>query len=234
MLSQLPLEFDFLEQATFTSYFEGHNKQLIYDLKKFIITDNLNELFIYLWGKVSSGKTHLLQAVCNYAVENNIRAIYIPLKNILSINMEYDFFADLEHIQLLCLDDIHLISNNLKLEERVFHLFNNLRAKNHKFIVSANIMPRKLAFTLLDLKSRMSWGGAYFIKDLTEAEKITALIMKASQIGLELKQSVAKFLLNRIDRSPGKLFATLKILDHASLAAKRKLTVPFVKEVLGL
>ena len=59
-------------------------------------------------------------------------------------------------------------------------------------------------------------------------------MMRAEQIGLQLSEAVAMFLLARIARSTGQLFTILERLDNASLAAKRKLTVPFVKQVLGL
>jgi len=51
---------------------------------------------------------------------------------------------------------------------------------------------------------------------------------------LQISKPVANFLLSRMSRSTGQLFAILERLDSASLAAKRKLTIPFVKEVLDL
>ncbi len=234
MLVQLPLEFKLLDNATFNGFFPGSNQQLLFALKNFLEPQNVQEFF-YLWGKHEVGKTHLLQACCNNALENNIQAIYLSLKNILSnFSSSDNFFNGLENISLLCLDDVHLIGSNYVLEENLFYLFNNIRAKKHKLIIAATLPPNGLKLQLPDLKSRMTWGVTYHLHELTEQEKIAALMMRAEQIGLQISKPVANFLLSRMSRSTGQLFAILERLDSASLAAKRKLTIPFVKEVLDL
>lgn len=236
MLVQLPLEFKLLDNATFAGFFVGCNQQLLFALQNFLDPNNTQEFF-YLWGKNEVGKTHLLQACCNNFLENNIQAIYLSLKNLLDFDASgnyEDFFDGLDNMSLLCLDDVQLIATNYALEEKLFYLFNNIRAKKNKLIVAAQMSPNSLNLRLPDLKSRLSWGVTYHLHELTEQQKIAALIMRSDQIGLEINEAVAKFLLSRIPRSTGQLFAILERLDSASLAAKRKLTVPFVKEVLGL
>jgi DnaA family protein len=239
MLNQLPLEFKLLDSATFSGFFAGKNQPLLFALQDFLNPNNTQEFF-YLWGKTQVGKTHLLQACCNNAVGVNIQAMYLSLNNILDIasyNSQHNidnFFDGLDNIPLLCLDDVQLIIANHYLEEKLFYLFNNIRAKKNKLIIAANLPPANLELSLLDLKSRLSWGITYHLQELNEQEKIAALMMRAEQIGLQLSEAVAMFLLARIARSTGQLFAILERLDNASLAAKRKLTVPFVKQVLGL
>ena len=229
MFSQLPLEFNLLDNTTFSNFFfSPNNQQLCFVLNNFVDRSN-NQEFFYLWGGKEVGKTHLLQACCGAALEKNIRAIYVSLSNKLDI----DFFDGLENVSLLCLDDLHLVKDN-KLEEKLFYLFNNIRANQHKLIVAASCAPNDLQLQLPDLKSRMTWGITYYLQGLTEQEKITALMRRAEQIGLQLNESVANFLLTRVSRSTGKLFGVLENLDNASLAAKRKLTIPFIKGVLGL
>jgi DnaA family protein len=236
MIAQLPLEFNLLDNTTFSNFFfSTNNQQLLFALKNFVDLDNSQEGFFYLWGGKEVGKTHLLQACCSSALEKNIPAIYISLSNLLvnTNKINIDFFDGLENLSLLCLDDLHLVENS-RFEEKLFYLFNNIRAKQHKLIVAARCVPNSLKLQLPDLKSRMAWGITYCLQGLTEQEKITALIMRAEQIGLQLSEPVANFLLSRVSRSTGQLFSILENLDNASLAAKRKLTIPFIKEVLGL
>ena len=236
MITQLPLKFNLLDNSTFSNFFLSPvNQQLLYALKNFVDLNNNQEMFFYLWGGKEVGKTHLLQACCSMALEKNIPAIYVSLSNLLinTNKINIDFFDGLENLSLLCLDDLHLIENS-KFEEKLFYLFNNLRAKQHKLIVAADCAPNGLKLQLPDLKSRMTWGVTYCLQGLTEQEKITALMMRAEQIGLQLIEPVANFLLARVSRSTGQLFDILENLDNASLAAKRKLTIPFIKEVLGL
>lgn len=236
MVAQLPLEFNLLDSATFSNFFFSQDNKLLANILKNFVEDSNQEKFFYLWGHKESGKTHLLQACCSLALEKNISAIYISLDNLL-INQDKlhsNFFDGLENLSLLCIDDLQLIINNHQLEESLFYLFNNILANQHKLIVSANCVPSNLEIHLPDLKSRMTWGITYYLHGLTEKEKITALIMRAEQIGLQLNETVANFLLARLSRNTGELFDTLELLDTASLAAKRKLTIPFVKKVLKL
>lgn len=230
MLEQLPLEFKLLDNVNFSNFFFSEsNQQLYFALKNFLMLDNNSELFFYLCGNKQAGKTHLLQACCSKLSEKNIQAMYISINNLLNIN----YLDGLESLSLICLDDIHHI-NNILLEEKIFYLFNSLRAKKHKLIVAADCTPSNLSLKLPDLKSRMSWGITYYVHGLTDQEKILALMMRAEQVGLELNEAVANYLLTRVSRSTEKLFKILETLDHASLAAKRRLTIPFVKEVLKI
>lgn len=230
MPEQLPLEFKLLDNVNFANFFFSEsNQQLYFALKNFLILGNNAELFFYLFGNKQAGKTHLLQACCSKLLEENIQAMYINVSNLLDIN----YLDGLESLSLLCVDNINNI-NNILLEEKIFYLFNSLRAKKHKLIVAADCAPSNLSLKLPDLKSRMSWGITYCLHGLTDQEKILALIRRAEQVGLELNEAVANYLLARVARSTEELFKILEKLDHASLAAKRRLTIPFVKEVLGL
>lgn len=252
MLNQLPLSFKLLDNATFSSFFtSSNNQQVLFGLQQFLrlnknnddLNNNVNisikENFLYLWGKSGVGKTHLLQAMCNYALENNIQAMYVSLEQIANLKFstndnQYDYLSGLETVELLCLDDLQFIIKHVELQEKVFYLFNKIRTLGNKLIISANISPLYIPLNLLDLKSRMSWGVTYLLSELSDFDKISALMMRAKQIGLDLRLEVAKFLLARIPRSTKDLFATLEELDSATLAAKRKLTVPFVKDFLGV
>lgn len=230
MFEQLPLEFRLLDNVNFANFFfSGANQQLYFALKNFLIIDNNSELFFYLFGNKQAGKTHLLQACCSKLLENNIQAMYMNINDLLDIN----YLNGLENLSLLCLDNINNI-NNILLEEKIFYLFNSLRSKQHKLIVAADCAPSNLSLKLPDLKSRMSWGITYCLHGLTDQEKILALIMRAEQIGLHLNEVVANYLFARVSRNTEELFKILEKLDRASLAAKRKLTIPFVKEVLQL
>jgi DnaA family protein len=85
---------------------------------------------------------------------------------------------------------------------------------------------------LPDLKTRLNWGLTLKIKALSDNDKISALIFKADRLGFEIAPQTGRFLVSHYDRDPQSLWALLEKLNLASLAAKRKLTVPFLKEIL--
>jgi DnaA family protein len=87
---------------------------------------------------------------------------------------------------------------------------------------------------LPDLKSRLTSGATYQVHRLSDEQKINALQLRASKRGLQLTKTVGQFLLTRCSRDMPLLFSTLQKLDKASLAEKRRLTIPFVKKVLAL
>lgn len=101
-----------------------------------------------------------------------------------------------------------------------------------RLLVSAETSPLHIQLQLADLKSRLSSGVTYQLHLMNDEEKIEALKLRAHCRGLELNQAVAQFLLNHCPRNMRQLFETLEKLDHASLAEQRRLTIPFVKQIL--
>ena len=83
------------------------------------------------------------------------------------------------------------------------------------------------------LASRLAWGGAIATAELDDADKHALLIERAAQRGMEMPDATARWLLRHGERDVPALMAALDTLDHASLAAHRRLTIPFVKQTLG-
>jgi DnaA family protein len=74
----------------------------------------------------------------------------------------------------------------------------------------------------------------YKLHALSDDEKLNCLMMRAKRRGIGLSEEVGKYILTHCPRHMGTLFTVLDALDKASLAAKRRLTIPFVKEVLEI
>lgn len=227
---QLALGFRLRDDATFASFLPGNNQQVL--RAALDIVKGIGDNFIYIWGAEGAGRSHLLQAICHAAPEANHSAFYVPLSN--PDQLAAELFEGLENINLVCLDDIERIAGNSFWEEQLFHLFNRIRANNNRLIVTANTTPNNLAIKLPDLKSRLSWGTVYQMQILDDDQKLAALQLRAQSRGLDLDPAVGKFLLRRCPRNMLQLFTTLENLDQESLAKQRRLTIPFVKDVLGV
>jgi DnaA family protein len=80
----------------------------------------------------------------------------------------------------------------------------------------------------------MANGITLQIHPLNDEQKIAALKMRADLLGIEISDNVAGFLLHNFSRDTNYLFGLLHKLDRAALAAKRKITIPFIKEIIGL
>jgi len=213
------------DTATFDNFYvTDKNQQLLTCL-----SDTKHPL-IYLWGRVGSGRTHLLQACCQRASSKRIPSMYLPLDDVGQLTP--DVLYGIENIPLLCLDNIDGLSGHCKWQEALFHAY-NIAIDNHtKLIVSSHCAPHELAFTLADLQSRLASGVTFQLHALQDDEKVLALQLRAQQKGFEFSADAANYLMNHYSRDTRSLFGLLDDLDKASLIAKRRITIPFLKSVL--
>lgn len=193
---------------------------------------------ILLWGDSGVGLTHLLQSTARLAIELGRSARYFSLKSLISAETEeaqpQRFLAGMDAQQVVCLDDVHLCSASAVWEEALFHLFNRLQQRGHALVVSSHEAPANLSSLLPDLRSRLLSGLVLRVSDLHESGKETLLRRRAKELGIELGEDVSRFLLSRLQRDNASLLGTLDRLDALSLQQQRRLTLPFVKQALGL
>lgn len=221
---QLPLNLKLHDETIFDNFIVGQHALLIQTLKNFVVKKS--ESFIYCYGESGVGKTHLLQACCH--ARDDI--FYISLSDYKELSPTV--FDSLEFQPCVCIDDVDAIAGNLLWEEALFYFYNRARDHSVFLLMSAKIVPKQLTCVLSDLQSRLSSALILEIKDLTDQEKIQALKMRAASRGLFLSEEVTHYLIHHYSRNMRDLFCVLEKLDHASLIAKRRLTIPFVKSVL--
>ena len=190
----------------------------------------LNHPFLYLWGTSGSGKTFLLQAICQEISKQGHTVAYLPLKllrewdpAILDGMAEYDWLA---------IDDIEQIAGHQAWEEALFHLYNRMQAGQHRILFTSQLSLKILPLKLADLKSRLTCSLIFQVHELKDEDKVTTLQTRAKKCGLDLPTNVGHYILNHYARNMHDLFTLLDHLDHASLVAQRKLTIPFIKDVL--
>ena len=222
---QLPLGIGLKDAATFDNFYSAGNELVLEALQQG--TDKM----LYIWGPSGCGKSHLLQALCHATAANGQSPVYLPLQELLTLAPE--LLEGLEQQALIAIDDVHAIAGMPQWEEALFHLYNRVRDCGHRLVVSATVAPAGLTLTLPDLTSRLGWGPVFQLATLSDRDKRAALQMRARRRGLELGNEVAEYLLRRCPRDMDSLFSLLNQLDRASLVAQRRLTIPFVRELLG-
>ncbi len=231
MNEQLTLALNLPPDAVFANFYPGaENQQLIMTLQE--VARGRGEQFIYLWSNAGAGRTHLLQACCHVADYLKLAPIYLSLAEL--DHLDPSLLDGLEALHLVCIDDVQGIAGRPAWEEAFFHFFNRMREAGKRLIVAGQVSPSQLGMALPDLVSRLSWGVTFHLKTLSDEGKLQALLLRAKGRGLYVPDKVAQYLIKHWPRDMRSLFEALDKLDHASLVAKRKLTVPFVKEVLAL
>ncbi|WP_110687540.1 DnaA regulatory inactivator Hda [Salinicola aestuarinus] len=227
--SQLPLGVGLRDDATLANFYTGANPSLIANLENQLGPDG--EPFLYLWGGEGVGCSHLLQAACHRADAAGKRALYLPLEML--GHFPPAMLEEPERLDLLAIDDLQLVVGRKRWEEALFHGFNRLRDSGKRLLIAADRSPRQLDVKLPDLASRLTWGMVFHVHPLDDAQRLGALQLRAKVRGMQLPDEVARYILHRGPRQFDQLSEVLGTLDRESLSAKRKLTIPFVKQALG-
>ena len=175
MHSQIPLNIQLPEAATFDSFVAGEN-QLVKDVLKKVV-ENSGELQVYIWSDKGLGKTHLLQASCHSAADLNKSVCYIPLEKF--VKQSTDILQGLEDLDLVCLDDLQVIAGHKPWEQALFSLINESRASQTHLILAGSGNTHELGLQLPDLHSRLTWGPVFQLKSLTDDAKLEVLQLRA-------------------------------------------------------
>lgn len=185
---------------------------------------------LFLTGPAGSGKTHLLNAACNQAGLLGRQAFYIAPGRL--NEQAAAGLAELDHMDLVCVDDIDTCAGQRVWEEALFHCFNRLRDAGGSLLVGSSAPLAGLAFSLPDLASRLAWGLRLQLQPLDDAGKAEVLQRWARAHAINLPEDVQNYLLTRGPRDLPSLLDRLQAVWRTALSAKRKITLPLVREVL--
>ena len=234
--SQLALSVQLSDDEIFESYYSESNSVVVSQLSLFvnntITSDPKQPNSLYLFGLTGVGKSHLLHAASTYAAQFGNTSVCLSCAQLLQLSV--DVLDGLEQIDVICLDDIQLLADSAVWQQAIFDLYNRVMEQNNKLIISGDQSAVQLGLTLPDLVSRLSWGLTEQIKPLNDMEKMSALQFRALKRGLLLSDDAAKFLMNRLSRVMKHLIDCLDELDKASIREQRKITIPFIKDILNI
>lgn len=224
-MSQLALPLQLQDHAVFESFWPASNEAIVAYLRD--LAEGRQDTGCWIWGKRASGKSHLLQAVCARLGD---RSIYVPLREFAEAGAGLIEGLALRHC--VCLDDIESVARDPVWELALFTLFNQLQDSGGLLLVASDVAPRESGLQLADLRSRMSLLPAFQLQSLNEDERLQALQLRARHRGLELPADTANYLISRTRRDMGSLYELLDRLDAEALRTQRRLTIPFVRNVI--
>ena len=230
MSRQLPLALGLQHAPSLDDFIVGGNRLVIDALNHSLA--GRGEPVIYLSGPDGCGRTHLLLGQCAAAERQGLKCTYVPLGDI--GRLAPAMLEGLEGLDLIAIDDVHRIAGNADWEHSVFALFNRCRERGARLLFSADRGPAALSLGLPDLHSRLAWGLTLAVQPLDDEGRLQLLQSLARRRALALPEEVARYLLDRSPRHPSALDGAIERLDRASLAEQRRLTIPFVRDQLGL
>lgn len=222
-MQQLPLRVRLGEPASFDGFIVGANAEVIHRL-----TSASPPRVVWLWGRAGTGKTHLLQAACAAMSAAGRAATYLDLESAGAPAL----LEGCESLDLVCLDALDRVSEDSAWNAAIFRLYTLMQDAPGRLYVASTAPPASLRFRLPDLRSRLLAAPVYQLQELDEDGQVAALERRAASRGLELSGEAAAWLVHRMPRDMHSLCGVLDRLDLAALAAQRRLTVPFLRQVL--
>lgn len=202
-------------------------------------TTSFNPFLVY--GGVGLGKTHLIQAIGNYARQ------YRTAETILYVSSERftnEFVQAIQHnrisefsmfyrqIDLLIVDDIQFFGGKEKTQEEFFHIFNALHQAGKQIVLSADRPPREIPGIEERLLSRFQWGLTVDVQPPDLETRIAILRRKAEDEGIELKDEVIEFIAHHIKSNIRELEGALLRLVAHSAFHKCETDINLAREVL--
>jgi DnaA family protein len=223
---QLPLALRFPPDQRFETYL-GAPAAALAQLQSLAMGEGTA---LYLEGPGGAGKTHLALATCAAADSAHRRAAYVPLAAGAGRLAEALQSLDAD---LVALDGLEAIAGNGDDEVALFDFHNRARQSGVALLYVGRAGPVALPLVLPDLRSRLSQCPRIVLATQDDDGRRAVLQERARRRGLAMDAAALEWLLRRAGRDLGGLTRLLDRLDHASLAAQRRLTVPFLREVLG-
>ena len=227
-MHQLIIPYQKKIEFTFNNYFNDKNKDILNHIRS-IFHNTLSDQ-IYIWSSEASGKTHILNAACNYHSKDNKRCVYIPLREYK--NLDTEIFSNIESFDLICIDDIQSISKNSKWELSLFNLYNRAKDESSKIIFSGNCDLKDCSIELNDLNSRLKSGLSYYMQESDDITKEMILLKIIKEYEYNISSDIPRHLLIHYSRNLNNLIKNIHVIGEHSLSTNKKVHIRSLYEIL--
>ncbi len=200
---------------------------------------SFNPLFVY--GGVGLGKTHLIQAIGNFArAQRRVQTcLYLSSERFttefvqsIKNNRAAEFSLYYRNIDLLIVDDIQFFAGKERTQEEFFHIFNALHQSGKQIVLSSDRPPRDIPDIEDRLLSRFQWGLQADVKAPEFETRIAILQRKSEDVGIELDRDVIEFVAHNVKSNIRELEGALIRLIANSTLQNREVDLMLAKDVL--
>ncbi len=197
-----------------------------------------NPLFLY--GGVGLGKTHLLFAIGNAALQKGLQVLYVTseeftndLINSIRTHTTPAFRERYRRMDVLLIDDIQFIAGKESTQEEFFHTFNSLHAASKQIVVSSDRPPKAMVTLEERLRSRFEWGLASDIQPPDFETRVAILRSKAERAGRMIPADILEMIARQVQSNIRELEGALtRVLAYSDLT-NQPLSVSLVQSALS-
>ncbi len=225
---------------TFESFIIGSSNQFAYTTAK-SVAEKPGALYnpLFLYGGVGLGKTHLVQAIGNYQINQGKKVIYTTFEQFMNKftshlrSQTMDRFREhFRECDVLIIDDIQFLSRKEQTQEEFFHTFNELHQAKKQIVITSDRQPNKIAGLVDRLRSRFEWGLMADIQP-PELETKIAIIQKKCEIdGIKLNNEIINFIASNMGNNIREIEGAIIKLNAYSIMMNQALTLNFAQNVI--
>jgi len=186
---------------------------------------------LYIYGGAGLGKTHLMNAIGHFTLNKfrRLKILYITTEkfmNDLINHLQYgkilDFRQKYRSVDVLLMDDIHFLTGRERTKEEFFHTFNHLYDSQKQIVISSDCSPKEIPHLEDRFRSRFEWGLIADLKPPDIETRIAILRNKAELEGVDLPESVALFMADKVHSNIRELEGYLRrVIAYASLKGEK-------------
>ncbi|MHB2152767.1 chromosomal replication initiator protein DnaA [Calditrichota bacterium GD2] len=219
------------ERYTFDNFVVGDGNNFAYAAARAVADSpgrtNYNPLIVY--GGTGLGKTHLIQAIGNYALSKYpMTKVYYTSSetftshfiNAIQQNKISEFSAYYRSCDILLLDDIHFFRNKGKTQEEFFHTFNDLHQNGKQIVLTSDRPINELMDLEERLISRFKWGLIVDVQPPDFETRLAILRKKCDESDLDIPGDVLEYLAANLVENVRELEGALtKIMAQVTFTA---------------
>jgi len=199
-----------------------------------------NPLFVH--GKSGVGKTHLLHAIGNAALQqnDNLRVLYVS-SHLFQVqysqaylnNTVNDFIHFYQSIDVLLIDDIHELSGKTGTQNVFFHIFNHLHQNGRQLVITCDRPPKDIVGIDDRLLTRFKWGLTAEMEKPNYALRISILESKILRDGLHFPQEVIEYIAQNATENVRDLEGIVVSLMAHSVIYEKDVDIELTKRVVS-
>lgn len=227
-------------QQTFDNFVVGSSNEHAFTVAKNAAEHQataFNPLLIY--GHTGLGKTHLLYAIGNFAIEHRKKVIYITAEEFMNEYHKHlkqrtmDAFRDVyRNCDYLLIDDVQFLGGKSNLQEEFFNTFEALYKSKKQIVMTSDKLPKQIQGLEERIRSRFEGGMMMEIQPPEIETKVRIIEQKCRDNQINMDKETINFLAENINENIRQIESVILKLNFQHSITNQPISISMAKNVL--